>query len=164
MARCASNRRECVRVRDGRARSCLGCFKAKQKCKGAIWGGEEEEVEEVEGEAGRVGGPSGSVSKQLREISETLKELVEYQGTGIRAMMEVLEGLRYERDEDLETAEYNEWLEGFDEEEMGLEAEELWEEDKSFREWLERGVKSGGAAASAVEPTETGGEADMEIE
>ena len=152
-----------MRVCDGRARSCLGCFKAKQKCKGAIWGGEEEEVEEVEGEAGRVGGPSGSVSEQLREISETLKELVEYQGTGIRAMMEVLEGLRYERDEDLETAEYNEWLEGFSEGEMDLDAEELWEENKSFKEWLGRSARSEKAVATAAGPTEAEVEVDKEI-
>ena len=53
--RCAANDQECTRVRDGRAKSCLACGKAKQRCLGAVW-------EQVEGMSGEPLGPADDCS------------------------------------------------------------------------------------------------------
>ena len=65
--RCVANKRDCVWVRDGRAKLCLACGKAKQKCIGAVW-------EQGEGMSGEL---SGSAVGELGGMAAMMREMVE---------------------------------------------------------------------------------------
>ena len=115
-----------MQVRDGRAKLCLACGKAKQKCIGAVW----EQGEGVSGEpSGSAVGELGGMVAMMREMVEGQRELVEE----IRNLAELVEGIFWGRDAE----DYDEWLEEeWSEEELEKESKELELEKAEYQEFV----------------------------
>jgi len=127
--RCVANERDCVRVRDGRAKSCLACGKAKQKCIGAVW----EQGEGTSGEpSGSAVGELGGMAAMMREMVKGQRELVEE----IRNLGELAEGIFWGRDPVADSEDYEEWLEEWSEEVKEKESKELESEKAEYREFV----------------------------
>jgi hypothetical protein len=158
--RCLASERECARVREGRAKSCLVCSKAKHRCIGAVWGNGEGNSGEV------VGVPSGSASEELREMRGMMKEMMRLQQASIKAaaanleevtwvLEEVLDSIQYGRDNERDAELFDEWVSGMKFGEMGNEVAELQAEKAEFREWLKERAEKREVVGSVGEEVST---------
>jgi hypothetical protein len=158
--RCLASERECARVREGRAKSCLVCSKAKHRCLGAVWGNGEGNSGEV------VGVPSGSVSEELREMRGMMKELMRLQQASIKAaaanleevtwvLEEVMDSIQYRRDSERDADLFDEWVSGMDFGKMEKEVAELQAEEAEFREWLKERAEKREVVGSVGEEAAT---------
>jgi hypothetical protein len=158
--RCLVTDRECARVREGRAKSCLVCSKAKHRCLGAVWGNGEGNSGEV------VGVPSGSVSEELREMRGIMKDMMRLQKASIKAaaenleevtwvLEEVLDSIQYRRDNERDAELFDEWVSGMKFGEMGNEVAELQAEEADYREWLKERAEKREVAGSVGEEVAT---------
>ena len=132
------------------------CSKAKHRCIGAVWGNGEGNSGEV------VGVPSGSVSEELREMREMMKEVMRLQQASIKAaaanleevtwvVQEVLDSFQYRRDNEREDEIFDEWVADMEIGEMENEVAELQAEKEEYREWLKERAEKRGAVESAGE-------------
>ena len=132
------------------------CSKAKHRCIGAVWGNGEGNSGEV------VGVPSGSVSEELREMREMMKEVMRLQQASIKAaaanleevtwvVQEVLDSFQYRRDNEREDEIFDEWVADMEIGEMENEVAELQAEKAEYREWLKERAEKRGAVESAGE-------------
>jgi hypothetical protein len=117
------------------------CSKAKHRCIGAVWGNGEGNSREV------IGVPSGSVSEELREMREMMKEMMKLQQVSIKAaaanleevtwvVQEVLDSFQYRRDNEWEDEIFDKWVADMEFGEMENEVAELQAEKAEYREWL----------------------------
>ena len=133
-SRCVANERECVRVRDGHAKSCLACGKAKQKCIGAVW----EQGEGTSGEpSGSAVGELGGMAVMMREMVEGPRELVEE----IQNLGELAEGIFWGQNPVADSKDYEEWLEEEWSEEVMEKEEEAARNAEAARLAAERAAK-----------------------
>ena len=105
--------RACERVKGGRAKSCLACGKAKQRCVGAMW----------EGGEGLNGTPMGELTGLVRELvgemkgfQEELREVKEVVEKGLKNMARASHLWHWTPVAD--ALDYAEWWAGFSQEEM----------------------------------------------
>ena len=119
-----------MRVQDGRAKLCLACGKAKQKCIGVVWKqGEGASGELLEATVGVLGG----MAAMMREMVEGQRDLVEE----IRNLGELAEGIFWGQNPILDSEDYDEWLKKkWSEEAMEKESRELEKEKEEYREFL----------------------------
>ena len=77
--RCGQLERGCERVKGGRAKSCLACGKAKQKCMGAVWEGGEGlngmPMGELMGLVRELVGEMRGFREKLREVKEVVRRV-----------------------------------------------------------------------------------------
>ena len=126
---------DCERVKGGRAKSCLACGKAKQKCVGAAW----------EGGEGLNRMPMGELMGLVRELvgemrgfREELREMKEVVEKGLRNVAKANHLWHWTPVGD--ALNYAEWWAGFPQEEMEQEYQELWKEDTTYWEYLKEKI------------------------
>ena len=155
------NGRECARVRDGCAWSCLGCFRAKQKCSGAVWeSGEGGTGKPQEGHGWRAEGGSADgagpsrIADDMEEVKELLRGLLEVQKESMEVQKELAEQMlniqekstkdlidvidvaKYDRDPDRDLWDYEAWLEEMKRWKIDEELAELAKEENDFLEYV----------------------------
>ena len=122
-------------MKGGRAKSCLACGKAKQKCIGAVW----------EGGVGLNGVPMGADLSELTGLVRELvgemrgmrEELTEVKETVERGLRSVAKSSHsWYRTPVRDALDYAEWWEEFQVEEVDREYQELWKEDGLYFEFL----------------------------
>ena len=130
--------RACDRVKGGRAKSCLACGRAKQRCVGSVW----------EGGDGLNGVPMAELTGLVRELVGEMKGFWEE----LREVKKVVEkGLKnvarashsWHRTPVANALDYAEWWAGFPQEEMDREYQELWLEDGMYWKYLKERIDEG---------------------
>ena len=130
--------RACDRVKGGRAKSCLACGRAKQRCVGSVW----------EGGDGLNGVPMAELTGLVRELVGEMRGFWEE----LREVKEVVEkGLKnvaranhlWHRTPVADVLDYVEWWAGFPQEEMDQEYQELWLEDGMYWKYLKERIDEG---------------------
>ena len=125
--------RACDRVKGGRAKSCLACGRAKQRCVGSVW----------EGGDGLNGVPMAELTGLVRELvgemkgfREELREVKEVVEKGFKNVARASHS--WHRTPVADALNYAEWWAGFPQEEMEEEYQELWKEDLGYWEYLKQ--------------------------
>jgi ATP-dependent helicase YprA (DUF1998 family) len=132
------------------------CSKAKHHCIGAVWGNGEGNSREV------IGVLSGSVSEELREMREMMKEMMRLQQASIKVaaanleevtwvVQEVLDSFQYRRDNEWEDEIFDEWVADMEFGEMENKVAELQAEKAEYREWLKERAEKRGVVESVGE-------------
>ena len=128
----------CDRVKGGRAKSCLACGRAKQRCVGLVW----------EGGDGLNGVPMVELTGLVRELVGEMKGFREE----LREVKEVVEkGLKnvarashsWHQTPVPDALDKAEWWAGFPQEEMDREYQELWLEDGMYWKYLKERIDEG---------------------
>ena len=130
--------RACDRVKGGRAKSCLACGRAKQRCVGSVW----------EGGDGLNGVPMAELTGLVRELvgemkgfREELREVKEAVEKGFKNVARASHS--WHRTPVADVLDYAEWWAGFPQEEMDREYQELWLEDGMYWKYLKERIDEG---------------------